>query len=187
MDLILHLEKLLDEGKDENIQIVKKILEEACNLGSIERFEEKNPEYMTPKLYALIKSFSRRIGNPAYDFSIDSIFGILMKLEDFYFDPSESLEKLLAKIQLLSFCPNNMSDEAHATTAVTKLGLRHLCVPYLAQCSFIPKNQTLQNGFFISVAQNEWKKHPYIFFLLSVQKQMCHLSVTTIKKPFCNV
>ena len=121
MDLILHLKKLLDEVKDENIQIVKKMLEEAYDLGSIERFEEKNPEKSkTSKLYALIKSFSRRIGNPSYEFSIDLIFGILMKLEDFYFNPSESMEKLLASIQLLSFCPN-MSNEASATPAVTKL------------------------------------------------------------------
>ena len=139
----------------------------------------------------------------------------------------------------------------------------------LTQASFLQKNQTLQNGFLISVmqrwhrasvvcknqsflswsfhssiiflpklrsvAQNEWKKHPYIFFLLLVQKKwvwaekigkkrknsrnlkvagnypntsysiqnqndqllklwflqatetLCHLSVTDIKKLFCNV
>ena len=34
---------------------------------------------------------------------------------------------------------------------VTKLGLWHLCAPYLAQCSFLPSNQTLQNGFLKSV------------------------------------
>ena len=34
---------------------------------------------------------------------------------------------------------------------VTSLGLWHLCVPHLAQASFLPKNQTLQNAFSISV------------------------------------
>ena len=37
---------------------------------------------------------------------------------------------------------------------VTKLGLWHLCVPHLAQCSFLPNNQTLQNGFLISVTHS---------------------------------
>ena len=34
---------------------------------------------------------------------------------------------------------------------VTKLGLLQLCVPHLAKGLFLPKNQTLQNGFLISV------------------------------------
>ena len=33
-----------------------------------------------------------------------------------------------------------------------------------------------------SVAQNEWKKYP-----LQATEALCHLSVTYIKKPFCNV
>ena len=70
-------------------------------------------------------------------------------------------------------------------------------LPQLTQALFLQKNQTLQKGFFDicntemakslsglqkseflkiltpnlrSVAQNEWKKHPYINFLLLVQK-----------------
>ena len=54
-------------------------------------------------------------------------------------------------------------------------------VPQLTQASFLQKNQMSQKvDYFIlplflvpklrSVAQNEWKKHPYIFFLLLVQK-----------------
>ena len=31
---------------------------------------------------------------------------------------------------------------------VTKFTLWRLCVPHLTQGSFVPKNQTLQNGFF---------------------------------------
>ena len=34
---------------------------------------------------------------------------------------------------------------------VTKLGLCHLCVQHLAQGSFLPTNQMLQNGFLMSV------------------------------------
>jgi hypothetical protein len=39
---------------------------------------------------------------------------------------------------------------------VTKLGLWHLSVLHLAQGSFLPNNQTLQNGFLIYVYVIVW-------------------------------
>ena len=90
----------------------------------------------------------------------------------------------------LSFCTDQPGS--------TQIYLVTLRPRLLTQASFFQKNQMLQNVFLMSVtlrfakirvfkvdhfalplfslpklrsvAQNEWKKHPYIFFLLLVQK-----------------
>ena len=43
------------------------------------------------------------------------------------------------------------SDKSWFDAKETKLGLWHLCVPYLAQGSFLPEDQVMQNVSFIHV------------------------------------
>ena len=113
--------------------------------------------------------------------NVDGHVNKITDLDKYYF--SISLACIYCK-----FANTNMS-RLEARPGINQIYIVMFTNTQFTQASLLQKNQTLQNAFLIyvtlrwqrasaacknqklrSVAQNEWKKIPYIFFLLFIQK-----------------